>query len=98
MAGELIASAKAKRVVADKAYDSDALRTQIRKQGGRPVIPSRKNHRRRRYDRTLYRLRNVVERFVGRLKQFRRVATRYEKTAVNYLGFVHFACVLAALN
>jgi transposase len=50
------------------------------------------------YDRCAYKLRNVVERLVGRLKQCRRIATRYEKTARNFLGFVQLACLLDVLK
>ena len=84
-------------VVADKGYDSDPLRTQIRRQGGKPVIPARKSVRRRRYDRTRYKLRNVVERFFNRVKHYRRVATRYDKTDPNYLGFVCLASLMTLL-
>lgn len=81
-------------VIGDKGYDSDPLRRQIRRQGGRPVIPARKGTRRRRYDRTKYKLRNVIERFFNRIKHYRRVATRYEKTDTNYLGFLCLASLL----
>jgi transposase len=81
-------------VVADKAYDSDPLRKQIRRQGAKPVIPSRANKRTRRYDQTLYKLRNVIERFFNRVKHYRRVATRYDKTDPNYLGFVCLATLI----
>jgi transposase len=78
-------------VIADKGYDSDPFREQIRQQGAKPVIPSRAGHRRRRYDRGRYKLRNVVERFINRVKHYRRVATRYDKTDSNYFGFVCLA-------
>lgn len=81
-------------VVADKGYDSDPLRTMIRRAGAKPVIPSRKGFRRRRYDKTRYKLRNHIERFFNRLKHFRRIATRYEKTDRNYEGFLSLAAVL----
>jgi transposase len=81
-------------VVGDKGYDSDALRYTIRSTGARPVIPSRRNHRIRRHDRQKYKLRNVVERFINRVKHCRRVATRYDKLAVTFLGFVQLASVL----
>jgi transposase len=85
-------------VVADKGYDSDALRAQIRRQGAQPVIPARRGFRKRRYDRTRYRLRNVIERFFNRLKHYRRVATRYEKTDSNYQGFLCLAAVTTVLK
>ena len=84
-------------VIADKGYDSDPLRQQIRKQGAKPVIPSRRAIRRRRYDRTRYKLRNVVERFFNRVKHYRRVATRYEKTDQNYMGFVCLASLVTTV-
>jgi transposase len=64
----------------------------VRRLGGKPVIPPRSNSPRRRYDKALYKLRNVVERHFNRLKHCRRVATRYDKTAVSYHGFL---CVAA---
>lgn len=81
-------------VIADKGYDSDDLRKQIRRQGAKPVIPSRKGLRQRRYDKERYKHRNVVERFFNRVKHFRRVATRYEKTMINYLGFLSLASLM----
>ena len=94
-AGTLLENLSLQYVVADKGYDSDSLRQQIRRQGGKPVIPARTGIRRRRYDRTRYRLRNVIERFFNRVKHYRRVATRYEKTDRNYLGFVCLASLMA---
>lgn len=84
-------------VIGDKGYDSDPLRQQIRHQGAKPVIPARKGIRRRRYDRIKYKLRNVVERFFNRIKHFRRVATRYEKTDPNYFGFLCIASLLTTI-
>lgn len=84
-------------VVADKGYDSDPLRQTIRRSGAKPVIPARKGIRRRRYDRARYRLRNRVERFFNRVKHHRRVATRYEKTDRNYLGFLCLASLFVSL-
>lgn len=90
----LIADLSPDFVVADKGYDSDPLRTQIRLQGAKPVIPSRQGFRRRRHDRTRYKLRNLVERFFNRIKHYRRVATRYDKTDRNYFGFVCLASLM----
>jgi transposase len=95
----LIRDSDADKVIADKAYDSDALIAQIEAQGATPVIPSRKNRKElREHDRQEYKKRNVVERFINALKQCRRVATRYEKTARNFLGFVLFASTLVGLS
>jgi transposase len=88
----LIAGVETAAVLADKGYDADANRAAIRKGGAEPCIPPRKNRAERiDYDRHLYRERNVVERFFGRIKQYRRVATRYDKKAQNSLGFVWVA-------
>ncbi len=91
-------------LIADQAYDSDTLRQQVRARGSISVIPSSPGRVasgdragrtvRRRLLRHQYRRRNLVERFVNRLKHFRRIATRYEKTARNFLGFIHLASTL----
>jgi transposase len=85
-------------VIADKGYDSDALIGTIHANGAEAVIPPRKNRTRERgYDRHLYKERNLVERFLNRIKRCRRVATRYEKTARNYLAFVQVAAIMVLL-
>ncbi|MXZ23458.1 MAG: IS5 family transposase [Caldilineaceae bacterium SB0665_bin_21] len=79
-------------VLADRSYDDDDLRRYIVAQRAEPVIPGRRNRREPiAYDRVLYRERNIVERSIGWLKQGRRIAICYEKTAASYLGFVLFA-------
>jgi len=98
-APDLIRDSQADKVIADKAYDSDLLIAQIEAQGSTPVIPSRENRKEPRdHDREEYKKRNVVERFINVLKQCRRVATRYDKTARNFLGFVLLASTLVALS
>jgi transposase len=90
----LLGDAKPKAVLGDKGYDSDELVEEIESRGAEAVIPPKKNRvEPREYDHVLYKERNKVERCVGLLKQFRRVATRYEKTARNFLGIVLFAAV-----
>lgn len=82
-------------VIADTAYDSGTLRGQIRRAGATAVIrPSRNRSLKPAFDRELYRERNRVERLIGALKHYRRVATRYDQTARNYLAFVQIASVL----
>jgi transposase len=93
----LLKGVTAQHVIADKGYDSDPLRQTIRSQGARPVIPSRQGHRYRRHDAKRYKLRNVVERFINRLKHFRRVATRYDKHETNFFGFVCLASLMTTL-
>lgn len=94
-AESLLEDLSPQNVIADKGYDSDPLRDTIRRRGATPVIPARKGMRPRQYDRTKYKLRNVVERFINRIKHYRRVATRYDKTDPNYLGFVCLASLVA---
>ena len=82
-------------MIADAAYDSNAFRAEIAAQGAEAVIRPRKSRvQPPPYDKVAYKLRNVIERFFHRLKQYRRVATRYDKYARRYLGFVHFAAIL----
>lgn len=85
----LEAVAMPKRLIADKAYDADSLRQWLNKRGATPVIPSTRT-RTIPYplDRKAYRRRNVIERLFGRLKNWRRIATRYDRLARNYLSAV----------
>lgn len=95
----LIANSEAAKVIADRGYDSDAFIAAIVSNGSEPVIPPRSNRvHDRPYDKEDYKKRNVVERLINVIKQCRRVATRYEKTARNFLGFVAFASTLVLLN
>jgi transposase len=94
----LLAGLSPEHVVADKGYDCDRLRGQIREQGAKPVIPARRGFRQRRYDRARYKLRNVIERFFNRLKHYRRVATRYDKKDPNYEGFLYLAALLTTIT
>lgn len=81
-------------VIADKGYDADWIRELIEEQDAAPNIPMKSNRRERFcFSRRLYRERNLVERFFNRIKQFRRVATRYEKLAANYLAMVKLAAI-----
>lgn len=83
------------RVVADKGYSYDTLRAYCRRRRIRVTIPRRSNQRRRgAFDKALYRQRNLVERLINRLKQFRRIATRYEKRAVNYEAMLTIAAII----
>lgn len=94
------------QVAADKGYSFARCRKLLRRRGLRHVIPERQDQKEQRqakgsqggrpprFDRAVYRLRSVAERCVNQLKQFRRVATRYEKRAANYLALVQFACTM----
>ncbi|MCW5233865.1 IS5 family transposase [Verminephrobacter eiseniae] len=92
-AKSLLDGLKTDAVLADKGYDADALIDSIQVAGATAVIPPRRNRVvQRSYDRHLYKECNVVERFFNRVKQFRRIATRYEKLARNYLSFLNLVC------
>lgn len=98
-AAALIAGLPAKVVIADKGYDSRAVVAAIEARGAEAVIPPLSNRKvQRPYDRDRYRDRNLAERFWHRAKQYRRVATRYEKTARNFLAFVHVASIMVLLR
>jgi putative transposase len=95
----LIDAHEADAYILDKAYDSDAVVEAARRRGGEAVIPPRRNRKvAREYDGHLYKERKKVEWFINLLKQYRRVATRYEKTARNFLGFVHMASIMILLR
>jgi transposase len=82
-------------VAGDKGYSFPSLRRYLRRRGIRAVIPSKSNQPRQRgFDRAAYRERNRVERTINRLKQWRRVATRYEKREANYLAMVTIAAIV----
>jgi transposase len=79
-------------VLADKAYDADRIRQLIQDHGATPNIPPKSNRRWKPcFSRRLYRERNLIERFFSKLKHFRRVATRYDKLAANFLAMVQLA-------
>jgi transposase len=81
-------------VLADKAYDANWIRALIEQQGAAPNIPDRSNRKERHcFSKALYKERNRVERFFNRIKHFRRVATRFEKRASNYLAMLKLAAV-----
>lgn len=86
------------KLAGDKGYSYPSARRLLRRRGIRAVIPTKSDQRRSpSFDRAAYRGRNRVERSVGRLKQFRRVATRYDKRALNYLAWVTLATALTWL-
>lgn len=87
---DLIGQMAPRFCLADAAYDSDVIRTVLERRGTRPVIPNNPTRKRfHAFDRETYRMRNVIERTFSRLKDFRRIATRYDKLARNYLAAVY---------
>ena len=87
-------------VLADKGYDADERVIQrLEAQGKTAVIPPRCNRRtRREYDRELYKARHLIENFFAKLKQYRGIATRYDKRAVTFLGAIYLAASVIWLN
>ena len=96
-ASDLLTRAKSTRYfIADKAYDANALRKSLRSQGTVPVIPGRSNRKRKiRHDKNRYKERHLIENAFCRLKDFRRVATRYDKLSANFLSAVAIATIIA---
>jgi transposase len=89
-------AARMKRMIADRGYDANRLRATLRAQDTIPVIPGRRNRKRPiQYDERRYKDRWRVEAMFCRLKDFRRVATRYDKLARNFLSAVHLAAAIA---
>jgi transposase len=93
---------KMKRLIADRAYDSNGLRKELKKQGIEPVIPARKTSKcaTDQDGRKLKRYRNrwKIERTIAWIQNFRRIVTRYENRADLYEGFVHLACTMITLR
>jgi transposase len=93
------------RVLADKGYSSKANRAYLRRRGIRAVIPERRDQQANRarrgsaggrppaFDKTAYRRRNIVERCFNQLKQYRAIATRYDKTALSYQAMIDLAAL-----
>ena len=91
----LLAGLEPGKVLADTAYDSDETRAYCAEKSIEAVIPSHPNRTEALpMDEETYRDRNKVERFFGRLKQYRRLATRYDKTVVSFLAFWHIGAML----
>ena len=99
-ADSLLASMKADMLIADKAFDADnRVLAPLAAAGKTAVIPPKANRRRPRdSDRHLYKARHLIENFFAKLKQFRAIATRYDKTARNFLAGIHLAATAIWLN
>ena len=99
-ADALLPDVAAETVIADKAFDADERVIEpLAKAGKTAVIPPRSNRKNPRdYDKDLYAARHLIENFFGKLKQFRAIATRYDKTARNFLAGIHLAAAVIWLN
>ena len=94
-APELLAGLSSDGVIADKAYDSNALRNLIAEAGAQAVIPSTRSRKILiPHDAVAYKLRNRIERFFNKLKHFRRIATRYDRRAIYFLAALHLASAM----
>jgi putative transposase len=94
-AEELIDGFSCDHVIADKAYDSNQFRDAVAARGGSAVIPSKANRLQAiPYDKHVYKERNLVERFINKIKHYRRIATRYDKTALSYFSVL---CLVGAM-
>jgi transposase len=94
-AAELLDDVKAEGVIADKAYDSNAIRQTIAAAGMTAVIPANRSRKVLiPHDAALYKTRNRIERCINKLKHFRRIATRYDRRANHFLAFIHLACAI----
>ncbi len=98
-AQQLIENFAADYVIADKGYDSEAFILKLKEQNSEAVIPSRINHKvQREIDKHLYKERHLIENQIGKLKHFRRVFSRFDKLAKNYLSFIYFASTVVWLR
>jgi transposase len=95
----LLADHEPEAVIADRGYDKKALVESIVRRGAEAVIPTQRDRKQQReIDRHLYRERNLAERFWSKAKQYRRVATRYDKKAANFLAFAKVAAMMIMLQ
>jgi transposase len=99
-ADALLPAVTADAVIADKAYDAQARVLDVLAQAGQTAVipPSCSRIEQRSWDRNLYRARHLIENFFAKLKQYRAIATRYDKTARNFLGAIQLAAAVVWLN
>jgi len=95
LAPELLDGLSPRRVLADKAYDSNAIRALVASMGAEAVIPCNPTRKQKiPYDFQAYKVRNLVERCFNKLKHFRRIATRYDRKAIYFLSFLALAAAM----
>ena len=89
----------AKTLIGDRGYDSNRFRKSLAEKGIEPCIPPTKNRKEQiEYDKALYKQRHRIENMFAKLKDWRRIATRYDKLAANFLGFIKLASIMLWLN
>lgn len=96
----LLADTAAQAIIADKAYDAQERVIDPLREAGKTVVIPPESHRKqpRKWGRDLYQARHLIENFFAKLKQYRAIATRYDKTARNFLGAIHLAAAIVWLN
>ena len=99
-ADALLPSIEAQALLADKAYDAkERVIDKLNEKDITPAIPSNSNKKEQReYDKHLYKERHLIENFFQKLKQYRAIATRYDKTAINFLGAIYLAASVVLLH
>jgi transposase len=98
-AESLVADLAADHVIADKGYDAEPFIIKLKERNSAVVIPSRRNRKEQReIDTHLYKERHLIENQIGKLKQFRRVFSRFDKLAKNYLSFIYLASTVVWLR
>lgn len=96
----LLQGLKAHALLADKAYDADERVIKPLEAAGKTIVIPPKSNRKnpRSYDKELYKARHLIENFFAKLKQYRAIATRYDKKARNFLGAIYLAATITWLN
>jgi len=96
----LLSDLQAEALLADKAYDADErVLKRLAQKDCEAVIPPKSSRKQQRsYDKDLYKARHLIENFFAKLKQYRAIATRYDKTARNFLGAIYLAAIVIWLN
>jgi transposase len=98
-AQEMMSDQQSENFIGDKGYDSNAFVESLEQKGITVVIPPRScRNNSRDYDKELYRERNLVERFINKIKWFRRIFSRFDKLASRYLAFLHFVATIIWLR
>jgi transposase len=94
----LIANVDFEALIADKAFDNNAVRAELDERGALAVIPSKADRKAAiAYDEEMYKWRHLIENCFQRLKEFRRIATRYDKTDTSFAATIHVAAIFLAL-
>jgi transposase len=95
----LISGLRLRAIIADRAYDTNAMIATAKALGAELVVSSKSNRKfPRSVNKAVYRRGNIIERIIGRLKDHRRIATRFEETDTNFFGFIYIAAILYNLN